>query len=286
MSEKFHVPIIKHLADQDDLLQNRDAGLVPEQEHLADQLANEIYEHAISNNFKVLVFCVSSKRRAMETAELVEKSLERKSVKLRIVVDIDTNLREIDQGKFILPEDYKPGDTFEGLKIAGKIFGAESFNPEDPTKDNLDYRFGDPFLQADGSYKYPELQKYFSEPGESYKDVLLRFYSQIIKLSENLERFTDKVEPVIFTHGQPHQIFTDLAEVAEKICNEGFTFEEGSLPRFCWNIYKARRKGVVPFGQIIFVSAEHVCRPEMIELLKREIAYLKESPADDLVLER
>lgn len=29
MSEKIHIPIAKHLEDQDNLLENRDAGLVP-----------------------------------------------------------------------------------------------------------------------------------------------------------------------------------------------------------------------------------------------------------------
>ncbi len=275
MSERFNVPIIKHLEDKDDLLQNRDAGLVPDQEHLAENLAEEIYNHAIANNFKILVFCMSPKKRAMETAEMVRNKLAEKPVRLKIISEVDDNLREIDQGKFILPEDYKPGDTFVGLKMAGKVFSAETFNVEDPTKDNLDYHFGDPLLQPDGTYKYPELAQYFSEYGESYKDVLLRFYTQIVKLSENIERFKDKVEPVIFTHGQPHQIFTNLAEVAEKVCNEGFDFETGTLPRVCWDLYQARRKGVVPFGQIIFISIENLCRPEMVQKIKEEIAYLK-----------
>lgn len=275
MSEKLDIPIIKHLEDIDDLLQNRDAGLLPEQEHLAEALADEIYEHAISNNFKILLFCVSPKKRSIETAGLVRSKLSEKPVKLKIISEIDDNLREINQGKFILPEDYNPGDSFIGLKIAGKIFSAETFNIENPSNDNLNYHFGDPLLQIDGTFKYPELTRYFSEYGESYKDVLLRFYSQIVKLSENIERFKDKVEPVIFTHGQPHQIFTNLAEVAEKVYNDDFSLKTGTLPRVCWDLYQARRKGVIPFGQIIFISIEHVCRPEMIEILNREIAYLK-----------
>jgi len=212
----------------------------------------------------------------METAELVKNYLVDKPIKLKIVSEVDNNLREIDQGKFILPEDYKPGDSFAGLKIAGKIFSSETFNPDDSYKDNLDYHFGDPLLQSDGTYKYPELAQYFSEYGESYRDVLIRFYSQIVKLSENLERFKDKVAPVVFTHGQPHQIFTNLSEVADMMHDEGFTFETGTLPRVCWDLYQKKRKGVVPFGEIIFISIEHVCRPEMIQKLKEEIAYLRE----------
>lgn len=282
MSEKIHIPIAKHLEDQDDLLENRDAGLVPGQEQRASDMAESIYEHAISHEFKILLFCISPKKRAMETAELVKKNLADKEIQLPIISEIDTNLREIDQGKFILPEDYKAGDHFPGLKIAGKIFGSETFNPNDPSEDNLDYHFGDSLPQADGTDKYPELRQYFSESGESYKDVLLRFYSEVIKLSENLERFKDKVEPVIFTHGQPHQIFTDLSEVAEKIDTEGLTFKPGGLPRICWNIYQSRRRDVVPFGQIAFVSVERLCKPEIIEVLKKEIAYLEKYESKDL----
>jgi broad specificity phosphatase PhoE len=274
MTEKFNVPIIKHLEDVDDLLQNRDSGLLPEQEHLAEALADEIYEHAISNNFKILLFCVSPKKRAQETAELVRKSLSNRPVSLKIISEVDTNLQEINQGEFILPLDYEPGDTFPGLKIAGKIFSSETFNPDTTQKDNLNYHFGDPLPQPDGTYKYPELKDFFSRAGESYKDILLRFYSQIIKLSKNVQRFKDKVEPVIFTHGQPHQIFTNLFEVAEMVHKEGFTFETGKLPRICWDLYREKRKGIVPFGQIIFISTEHVCRPEMIEILEKEIDYL------------
>ena len=275
MNERFHIPIAKHLEDQDNLLCGRDAELVPGQEHLAEDMADDIYEHAILHGFEVLIFCVSPKKRAIETAELVRKSLADKPTQLKVVVEIDENLREIDQGRFILPSEYEQGDEFAGLKIAGKIFSSETFDSGDPSKDNLDYRYGDPLLQKDGTYKYPELKDYFSEPGESYKDVLLRFYSQVIKLSENMERFGDSMEPVIFTHGQPHQIFMNLAEVADKIETEGFSFETGELPHICWDLYKAKKQGAIPFGQIAFVSIEHVCKSHMIEIIKKEIEYLE-----------
>lgn len=107
--------------------------------------------------------------------------------------------------------------------------------------------------------------------------MLLRFYSQVIKLSENLERFKDKVEPVIFTHGQPHQIFKNLSEVAEKVQNEGLSFETGELPRICWNLYQENKRGVIPFGEITFVSIEHACNEKMIDILKKEIEHLQKN---------
>lgn len=275
MNEKFNIPIAKHLEDEDDLFKKRDAELIPGQDSLALNMANSIYEHAIAHNFKILLFCISPKKRAKETSDMVRKILENKPIKLNIITEIDPNLREIDQGEFVLPDTYKARDHFEGLKKASKIFSIETFDSKDHAKDNLNYHFGDPLLQKDGTYKYPELKEYFNKEGESYKEVLLRFYNQVIKFSENMERFKDKVEPVIFTHGQPHQIFTNLAQVAEKVYKEDFYFEVGELPRICWNLYKEKRQGVIPFGQIAFVSIKHVCNHKMIDILKREIEYLK-----------
>lgn len=99
----------------------------------------------------------------------------------------------------------------------------------------------------------------------------------MITLSQNSKRFGDKVDPIIFTHGQPHQIFTGLSEVAEKIIRGGFTFVPGTLPRVCWDMYKANRKGVVPYGEIAYVSIEHIINPEIISLLRNEIEILQSS---------
>jgi broad specificity phosphatase PhoE len=278
--EKFKLPIAKHLEDEDDLRKKRDAELVPGQEERAQQMADSVYKHALNNDFKVLLFCVSPKKRAQETSLLVKKLIEEKAVKIPILVETDANLREIDQGEFLLPEDYEPGNQYEGLKKAGRIFSEETFSSIDPSLDNLNYHFGDPLLQEDGTYKYPELKQYFIKSGESYTDVLLRFYSQVVKLCENMERFRGKVDPVIFTHGQPHQIYSNLSEVAELIEKDGLNFEAGELPRICWNLYKQRKQGVVPFGEIAFVSIEHICNPKVIELLKREIGYLQSKQTD------
>jgi broad specificity phosphatase PhoE len=96
MSEKIHIPIAKHLEDQDDLLENRDAGLVPGQEQRASDMAESIYEHAISHEFKILLFCISPKKRAMETAELVKKNLADKEIQLPIISEIGV------KGTFVL----------------------------------------------------------------------------------------------------------------------------------------------------------------------------------------
>lgn len=276
MKEGYKIPIIKHLEDQDNLLQGRDAELIPGQVEEVEEISKALYEDILEQGFKAVILDISPKKRAQSTASLVSASLREKLPNIHILKRVSENLREIDQGDFVLPENYIPGDEFQGLKIAGRIFSNETFNPIDPKLDNLTYKFGDPFLQEDGSYKYPELLEYFSDSGESYRDVLMRFYGEVIELAETLPRYGKDVGPVVFTHGQPHQIFNDLSVVADRIKKEGFTFEPGELPRICWDIYQNRRKDVVPFGKIDFVSAEHICDPEMIKLLSREVSILKE----------
>lgn len=275
MKEGIKIPIAEHLEDRDDLLMGRDTELIAGQEHLAEELADKIYHHAIENGIKALIFCVSPKKRVFETAKLVEKSLRERPFKIHIVFDVDQNLREMDQGEFILPADYKAGDEFKGLSVARKIFMQEIQNPNDPTKENLNYHFGDPVALEDGAYKYPELKEYFTEPGESFKEMLIRYFSEVVKLSENLDRFSDKTEPVVFTHGQPRQFFIILEEIAYKMMKEGYTFKLGDLPRMCRDAYKPRIQGIAPYGQVGFVSLEGVRNPEFIQLLKEEIAILE-----------
>ncbi len=265
------IPIVKHLEDIDDLTISRDTGIIPGQKNLARKLADEIYKYSLENEYKKLIFTISSKKRAIETAKFVRDILLKKKSQIKIIFNIDENLREIDQGNFVLPSDYEAGDYFNGLKIAGKVFSKEIFLEED----NLTYQFGD-FSTKDTENKYPELKQYFRSYGESYKDILLRFYNQAIKLSNNIRKLNNKnIGIVVFTHGQPHQIFTDLSLVTEKIKNDGYVLKKGDLPRTCWNLYKARKKGVIPFGEITYVSVENIYDENMIKLLKREIKFLE-----------
>ena len=83
--------------------------------------------------------------------------------------------------------------------------------------------------------------------------------------------------PVVFTHGQPYQVFRDLAEVAEMIKNQGFKLSPGELPRVCQSVYKARvaREGTIPPGKVDTVSIEFANDPEIISILKREMAVLE-----------
>ncbi len=284
MNEKPEILIAEHLKDKNDLRNNRDPELEEGQEDMAELIADHIYEHAIEHGFETLQFYVSSKRRTTQTAELVKKIIDNKPIKLTIPpFEIDEDLQAIKQGKLILPPDYKPGDNFEGLVLAQNIFNNESWTNGGKGPGIVNYHFGDPIklgeiLQADDTYKeeykYPELKECFSEPGESFKEMLLRYLSYVIKLYENKKLLSGKVMPVVVTHGQPNEFFRVFEEVAVLIGKKSLNPEPENFPRLCWNLYTKRDDDYDP-GKTRFMSIENLCKPKIIELFKREIDYLK-----------
>ena len=249
----------------------RDVGVLPGQEEEVKNIAQGFAEYAKRNGYKILVIPTSPKKRTIETAKLIKKymSENKEYSDIKVIIDVDTNVDAMNQGKFILPEDYVPGDYFEGLKDAESIFNKEkSINPG--------YKFGDPVLLEDGSYKYPELLQSFKESGESYKDVLIRLYSQIIKLSDNLTRFGESkvgIAPVI--HAQGYQIYYDLPRAAEMIKN-GYEVKPGGLAELCWELYKTRTgENKMSTGESTSLSVKDITHKDVLEVVTKEIEYLK-----------
>lgn len=80
---------------------------------------------------------------------------------------------------------------------------------------------------------------------------------------------------VVFTHGQPHQIFTDLSIVANMVVSENFNLKTGDLPRLCWNLYKSRERRVIPFGDMTSVCVDDIYNDDVIQILKKEVVFLK-----------
>ncbi len=275
MAERVKIPIVRHLTDQDDLTQGRDAGLQAGQEAQVNVITETLTEEILKGDYRIILFLTSPKKRSVETASLVNESVTLRISNIHILQKSIKDLREIDQGSFILPADYKPGDALEGFALAGHVFFHETFSPVQPSLDNLRYRYGDALLQSDGAYKYPELKQFFKSPGESYRDVQLRVYRQILILAQNLDRYGTHVKPVIFTHGQPLQIFKDLQIVSEEILERGFSFDTGQLARICWDMYNERKPRKRNFGQVEFVSPQNLTHPEIISLLREEISFLE-----------
>lgn len=268
-----NIPVMRHFDDIDNLFNfGRDGDLIPGQEDKATLIAQDIYNEIKKEDKSAAMFICSSKKRAIQTAGLIIDQLREIDGKLKLRVVAEENLVAMQQGKFLLPPDYKPGDVFIGIDLANKAFAEETFAPDNS---NYLYKFGDPVLQDDGSYKHPELVPYFENYGESNRDFLLRIYDLIIRTSNKIDKLNSKTKAVVITHAQLYQVFTDLSTVANMIKNEGLNLKIGELPEMCWSLYSERIKNEKPTYGINFIPIENLYDSEIIELLKREIEYLK-----------
>lgn len=142
----------RHLDEEDDLVTwRRDAPLKQDEanhaklENIVEVLAGKVER----DDKKAILFVTSPRLRAIETAHLAAKGISQKiGGGLKFRFSTDEGLKATEQGEILLPEDYSAGDFFEGLDLAGKIFGREVFGDGSlVSKHNLHYRFGDPVVE-------------------------------------------------------------------------------------------------------------------------------------------
>lgn len=276
--EKFRLPVIRHFDEVDDLSSDfRDGELLPEQEEKAKVIAEQIIAELENDSQEAVLFITSTRIRAVQTADLIMGELEKINPDIRTFKTEEEDLCAIKEGKFILPEDYVPGDYFIGLEVAADAFSNEVHAKEKGLgEDNYLYRHGDPLLLEDGTYKYPELLKYFEGSGENYKEVLLRVYKLIIQTHKKSDKLTKKTKVALLTHGQPAQIFKDLNAVAAKVSAGLLDVKRGQLANLCWEEYKNRDASERVTGQTDMVTIEYLKNEELIRILQSEVDYLEE----------
>lgn len=268
------IALIRHFDDIDDLsIPNRDGELLPEQEYKAFLLAKDIVEECKESETSAVFFIVSPKKRTQETARLISDEIKKINPFLKIRVSVEGNLRAMDEGTPILPKDYQAGDSFEGFKIAGKVFSAEAHKSDQGQfNDNIDYKYGSSMV--DNEEKYPELSSLFSSPGESYRDVVSRIFTLVVKFKELQQRSSEKIKFVIVTHGQPSQIIKDLVSVFSKIESGAITYTEGALLKLCWQAYKERDVNEKVTGRIDFVMTDLLFKEELFTMFSKELNLL------------
>lgn len=150
MRESLRYPVTRHLEGDDNLFEKRDGKLLPGQEAKVAEIADSLYTEIGGGDVPIMIFISSPKRRAIETAELVSNELRSRLENTRIMMSTDESLRDQNQGEVILPSDYKPGNHFAGLTIAGKIFQKETFSDGASSMGNITYRFGHPLMKQEG----------------------------------------------------------------------------------------------------------------------------------------
>lgn len=263
------LPVIRHFKNVDDLISNgTDNPLAPNQEALAHEIGNRLVQEAKDKCCRGLVLITSPKKRTQETAQIIQKRILENNLKAPLV--INHNLRELDQGKFVLPPEYKAGDFFEPLSEAWKAFWSETFIDHN----NLLYRFGDPYSQ--GELRYPELQGHFLSFGESYRDYSVRLYSAVYDFGKRLNNFK-QLKPVIVTHDSFRVNFLELENIGKEIHNGNLSVTPGSLPRLTWDNYCAHKPSqLLDYGKVSVVSTSSLLDPEVLNILQQEINILNQ----------
>ncbi len=262
-----------HLEEIDDLKQfKRDAPIQLNSENLVvlDQIVEELEKKIVAEKSKALILVTSPKIRSIQTCQHIAEGLKKKLGNLfKIRFSIESGLDAANQGDFILPEEYKAGDFFYGLNIASKIFIDEAVGE----KKNLNYKFGDPIKLNDGTYKYPDLARYFVTYGETYGQALARVLQSVIKASEKVDKFRRNTEVSIIAHGFTFHILRGLSILAKKVRVENLQVKPGELAIKLWEIYQQYPISLktTPFSNIDFSDLNN---QTLVQILKDEVVFI------------
>jgi broad specificity phosphatase PhoE len=263
--------IIRHLRDINDLANGRDSSIEADQEVIALEIAQEIYADFEQSGASAIFLSVSSKKRALETAELIRKQMKSSIDDVHFFISPDENLVDLDHGEFILPENYMVDDFYAPIAKAWQVFSNETFN-----KNNYGYRFGDSMPNSDGTSQYPELAEVFTKPGDSHQDISRRLYKYILDVHSLKPRFeAGKIRPYILTHSLPFSELRSMADISNKVRDEEFTFETGELMALCWDYYNSGKIGSSDYGQIATGLTEIINNDVFIQMIRDEIDFIE-----------
>lgn len=265
--------VIRHLEDINDLSNSRDSSLESSQEAEAEHISEAVYSDFELSGAKAIFLNVSSKKRVRETASLIKDAILKNHPETKVYVNPDDGLTDLDHGEYKLPEGYKIGDHFQVFEDAWKIFTDETFN-----KHNIDYRFGESYVESNGTEKYPDLSESFIKPGESYREVCIRLYSSILDFYENRERFEQGgIKLYVVTHSLPFGIFRSMIGLAQEYETGGLDFKKGELINLCWEYYNSGKLGRSTYGQVSDVPSGILNSPNFMNILKAERDFLVEN---------
>lgn len=286
MKEKLNIESIRHFEDIDDFSSGkRDGDIVESQEELARKCSERLINRMKTEGKRGVLFITSSKKRCLQTVDLISADLKEFYPRVKIKIVSNKELNSLDEGLAIVPKNYKKGDKFNGFSLAAnamlKEAHATDFGEE---KDNYLYKYGDPFLQNDGSYKYPELSKYFEKAGESYRDFLLRIFNVVKETAQKVEKFGGNIKVVVICHAQVTHILKDLQSISEKVKLGEIKIKKGELPKICWQEFLERYKNRKvnsskeddALNYMPTLDISNLLNSELMQILEQEIMSLEE----------
>ncbi|MDD5289966.1 MAG: phosphoglycerate mutase family protein [Patescibacteria group bacterium] len=161
--------VIRHGEDDNHLTPSLDQPLSANSIEEVEQLAIEVSKFCScpdDRNSGVTIFH-SPKIRTRQTASIVASFCKLAKIDVNIVMDND--LREMDQGRFII-RNHVDGNDYPPLMQAWSAFQKKM------VQSDLLYRFGDPLINRKGEAEFPELLDWFLSFGENQKEFSLRLY--------------------------------------------------------------------------------------------------------------
>lgn len=277
-----NINALRHFDELDDITSGKRDGELTETPEFAANYARELNRSLAYENFYAVMFVCSGKKRSVQTAQSINQEISKINPKIKTLLKVDSRLDSLDEGKIILPDGYTKGDYFPGFDIASRIFMEEAHGTDyGKTEDNITYKYGDPVKLATDEYKYPELTKYFSSPGESYSEYLFRIYSLILDSVEKSDKFGKKVKIVLVTHAQTFQLIKSLLAILHEIKAGKLNVDNGNLALLCWKDFLDRRKKKTAAAEwnvsptnLLDIDQKTLNDPILLKILNQELEHL------------
>ncbi len=252
------VSLVRHLQDIDDLNYKMDAPIALGQEERINSIEEKVMDIVNSNLSKNISIISSSKLRAMDTARIIGDFFN--SDEYRISIYSEPSLRELDQGEFILPESYKPGDYFEILPRAWDIFFDETFKYQQP------YRFGQPH-SVDHLRRYSDIETYFLEYGETGQELHSRYFNFLDRFVQE-SIYSENTSYIFVMHSAGIAILKEIESISAKLSN-GLIVNPENFMIECWKDYKENpsEKKYDGFEIVEKLNPESLYKEDMKKLL-------------------
>lgn len=181
--------LVRHSYDDQSYIDGKyDASLTSKGIDIAQTMARQMVVILGDKEEIVVAFHTSSKKRCVETAEIVCEELDKS--KIPHLLRVDDNLRELYQGRIINIDGLSHQERVTLLQLAWELFD------EKRVAEDSKYHFGDPIFESD---KYNPLSNFIKYPyGESQDDFSIRAsgaLSDILQTTSSVNNL-----PVIITH--------------------------------------------------------------------------------------
>lgn len=256
--------LIRHLEDIDDLKYSLNSPLKKESKKDIKIIISNLMNFLVKEDKKNIIIFSSPKDRSIETSLLIYDQLKELNLFKKIRIIIDPNLRDLDQGKFILPNTYKENSNFFVLKKAWEIFSKETFEFKQ------DYRFGSP-LSLDKKRYFKEIDEKFSCFGETSKEIYSRYCTFMSNLLKNKKALKNNI-PIIVAHSITLCIIQELDSLNKNKCLCKDIKKEHPMYS-CWNIYQRNRQFLEPknFTDVKVIKLRSISNLFFLKLLNKGI---------------